>query len=495
MPNVSFIRPELARVLADYYLIRDCLGGETVIKAAGKKYLPIPNPDDTSKDNIARYAAYKTRAVFYNVTRRTLAGFIGQIFMRDPVVKIPDALKPVQEDINGEGLTLNQQAARACAYATAYSRAGLFVDYPTTEAEGGATVEQLRSGEIRPTVSIYAPWQVVNWRTTKIGAKNVLSLVVIAELYCVADDGFEMKNSGQFRVLRLNSAGEYTQEIWREPQPSTQDGDKPFKGNYQLLGGKTITVKGADGQPLKEIPFMFIGSENNDANVDVPNLYDMASINIAHYRNSADYEESCFVTGQPTPVITGLTEDWFKNVMKEVVSFGSRGGIPLPVGADAKLIQAEERTMLKEAMDSKQEQMIALGAKLVMPKEVQRTATEAKLDESSKGSVLSNIAKNVSAGYVWALQWCARFMGLAEEGIEYELNNDFDLSAMTVEQQNSVVTNWEKGALTFSEMRSVLKRAGQATEDDEKAQKEITKAQRDAMQFEADVNNQPPPAA
>jgi hypothetical protein len=147
---------------------------------------------------------------------------------------------------------------------------------------------------------------------------------------------------------------------------------------------------------------MFIGSENNDANPDNPNMYDLASLNIAHYRNSADYEEACYIVGQPTPVLTGLTEQWYKDILGGCVNFGSRGGIPLPVGASADLLQASENTMIKEAMEIKERQMVALGAKLVEQKQVQRTAFETKVEATSEGSILSSSAKNVSNAFVWA---------------------------------------------------------------------------------------------
>ena len=59
-------------------------------------------------------------------------------------------------------------------------------------------------------------------------------------------------------------------------------------------------------------------------------MYDLAVLNIAHYRNSADYEESCFVTGQPTVWASGLTEAWVEDVLKGELRLGSFGGIPLP---------------------------------------------------------------------------------------------------------------------------------------------------------------------
>lgn len=484
--NVAFIRPEIAAFMDAYYLIRDVIAGEITVKAAGVKYLPMPNAADTSLRNKERYKAYKARAVFYNVSRRTLQGLIGQIFQRPPVLKLPSLLKPIEANATGSGVNLTQLAKKACSLTLAYSRCGLFVDYPTTDGEGGASVADLEAGKVRPTLYIYSPMEIINWRTVDRGAEEVLSLVVIFERYCYNDDGFEMKQAGQFRVLRLDEAGLFVHELWREPTPTSSDGTKIPKGNYVIH--EVYLPKDKNGNRLDKIPFQFIGTENNDHNPDNPSFYDMATLNLAHYRNSADYEESCFITGQPTPVVTGLTQDWFKDVLKGELNFGSNGGIPLPENADAKLIQAEPNTMLKEAMDTKERQMVALGAKLVEQKTVQRTATEASLEASSEGSTLSSVAENVSNAFEWALKFAAELVGQSPEEVKYELNKDFDIARMSPEERRIVIEEWTKGAITFDEMRTVLRKAGTATEDDKKAKAQIAADTAEAMALQQPEN-------
>lgn len=479
MPNVSFARPEIAKLLPLYYLIRDAISGEPTIKDARTKYLPMPNAEDQSAENKARYDAYLKRAVFYNVARRTLFGLVGQVFMRDPVIKVPPLLEPLVANATGSGINLIQLAKKAVSFNLAYSRGGVLVDYPTTEENGGATIADLEAGSIRPTMYVYAPTEIINWRVINRGAEELLSLVVIFETWCVQDDGFEMKNAGQFRVLRLDEKGEYVHEVWREPQPTKADGTKIPKGNFSVH--EVYKPTDAQGNRLTEIPFMFFGSENNDPNADNPNFYDLASLNLAHYRNSADYEESCYIVGQPTPVLTGLTEEWVNNVLKGAVNFGSRGGIPLPAGADAKLLQAEPNTMLKEAMDAKERQMVALGARLVEQKEVQRTATEAELEAASEGSSLASATKNVSQAFEWGLKWAARWIGQPDSAVKFELNTDFDIARMSPEERQKVVEEWQKGAITFEEMRTSLRKAGIATEKDEIAKVKIAKDTAEAM--------------
>ena len=61
----------------------------------------------------AEYAAYKTRASFFNATSRTTGGFVGLIFRRAPFVRLPDAktgvglaLQRFENDVDLSGTTL-----------------------------------------------------------------------------------------------------------------------------------------------------------------------------------------------------------------------------------------------------------------------------------------------------------------------------------------------------------------------------------------------------
>jgi len=279
------MRDEIKERLEEYKLIEDCIHGEVKIKKGRTKYLPQPDAQNTSAENIARYDAYLVRAVFYNATRRTLAGLLGEIFAIDPVYKIPPQLQPTYEDATGGGVSAVQQAIVATHNVLAYSRAGLWVDFPqrptvkneeTGEDEDRPiTIEEVESGNFYPLIYVYEPWRVINWRNITRGSRVLLSLVVIEEDYEAKDDGFEIKTEKRWRVLRLDERGEYSIEIWykdaAEPQSRTYPTD-------------------STGKRLNEIPFKFVGARNNDANVDPPLLYDLASLNIAHYRNSADLE-------------------------------------------------------------------------------------------------------------------------------------------------------------------------------------------------------------
>lgn len=471
-PNVAFVREEVKKLQPSYDLIKDCIDGEPAIKCRKTKYLPVPNSLDVSPENVARYEAYRGRAVFYNVTQRTLAGLVGQVFMRAPVVEVPKLLEAILLDADGGGVSAEQLTKRATMFTVAFGRTGFLSDYPVLDVP--ATREQIDSGEVKPTINVYAPWDIINWRKIVIGSKEYYSLIVLQETYVESDDGFEMKKGKQWRVLRLIN-GVYEVTIWR------QSANRLF----EIIGAPAYP-KDSKGNSFTQIPFEFVGCENNDDVPDNPPLYDLASINVAHYRNSADYEESCYMVGQPTPYFAGLTEDWVKTVMGGSVGLGSRGAVPLPVGGTAGLLQVAPNTMPFEAMEHKERQMVALGAKLVEQSKVQRTATEAGIENTSEMSVLSSVAKNVSAAFKEALKWCADFVDASEVEIKFELNTDFDLAKMSPQDRQQLVSEWQAGAIAFEEMRANLRRAGVATLDDTEAKEKIAQEMASAVDLSMD---------
>lgn len=461
-PQVDFVREEITDLKPRYDLVRDCVAGQKKIKERGTEYLPQPNPSDTSDANKKRYDQYKERAQFYNVTGRTLAGLVGQVFRKDPVAVMPAQLEILKQDADGGGVGLDQQAKKALSQVIQFGRCGVLVDYPRTQ--GPATVADLEAGKVRPNIIVWNPWDVINWRVAVVGGQKLLTLVVISEQWVTDDDGFAAETDQRYRVLKLVN-GVYVVEIWE----ASEDKSAGF------IVTETFVPTDASGQPWKFIPFTFIGAENNDPTPDLPPLYDLATLNIGHYRNSADYEEACYMLGQPTPWGSGLTKEWVDDVLKGQINLGSRAFIPLPVGGQLGLLQIEANTMPKEAMEHKEKQMVALGAKLVEQRTTAQTATEAGFNEASETSVLSTAAKNVSAAYVSALKWAAQFVGAAGE-ISYALNTDFDKALSSPQDRAQLVAEWQANAISKTEMRKGLKRAGVAFQDDEEFQTEVDSA-------------------
>lgn len=464
-PNVDYMLPELAEQLAKYELIRVCLAGQEEVKKAGDKWLPRPNAADTSPENKARFDAYLLRAVFYNVVGNTVAGLTGQVFAAEPVSEFPEQMDPMWWDVTGTGVSMAQQAKRTLSSILAYGRCGLLTDFPKKNDDGSDfTREQVQSGEARPVIQFYGSTDVINWRYKIINSQSVLSLVVLNESYTIEDDGFEIKRGRCKRVLRLDENNEYIVDEWR---PMADDPEQGWVKQPPMM------PTDANGKRLTYIPFTFVGSQNNDSNVDRPPMYDMAVLNMAHYHNSADYEDSVYMVGQPTPYFAGLTKDWVDNVLGGVIQLGSRAAVPLPENGQAGLIQANANPMVKEAMDKKESQMIALGAQLVEDKQVQRTLGEAKMENAMVNSTLTSCAVNVSAAMEQCIKWACDFYGEESADVVYKLSTDFAIQKMSAQDRAQLIAEWQGGAISWSEMRGQLRQSGVATLDDDEAKEEI----------------------
>lgn len=481
--NIDYVLPEVVEAIKTWEQIRDVINGEAAVKKRGR-YLPYIMPSDKTEINKDRNAAYAARAVFYGVTKRTLKGMIGQVTAKPAVLTVPALLDSLQNDVDGGAVSIEQQSRQALSDSLSVGRLGLLTDYPMVDGlPARPTRADLLEGRIKPSIQYYFAEQIINWRVEMVDGLRKLTLVVLLEKYTKKDDGFKKEDADQWRVLRLVDK-EYVIQVYRKDEA----------GAFVVVPELSSKPLDASGKPFNEILFTVVGSDNNDPGIDDAPLEDMANLNIAHYRNSADHEESVFIVGQPTPVFAGMTKEWVEEVWgnKEVypygVAMGSRSPIPLPQGGSAELLQPNPNTLVFEAMKHKEEQMKALGAKLVEPKTGTRTLGEAQMDEASEASTLMSCAKNVSSGYTRCLKWAAMFAGApVTDDIGFELNTDFEISRMTVDQRRQLLAEWQAGAISTTEYRAILRRAGIATQEDEEFQEEVDAQTQKDMETQAQM--------
>jgi len=451
--KVDFIRGEVTRNQPDWNKVDDVVAGERRIESKGAVYLPKPNAADTSAENVIRYKAYLERAVFFNATGRTLEGLIGIAYGRDPEIVLPVALEFLLENADGAGVGLVNQSHRTLESVMKNGRAGLLVDFPAVNE----TVSKAQQTEqnIRAKIVQIAAGNIINWR---LNSRLELSLVVIAETVEVPA-GFGTDTVEQWRELALGfrmimPEGEidnqlkYVVRIWRKDQ------DK------KLFIFSEIVPKDSAGQVMNLIPFTFAGAIDNNCTVDKSPILDLTCLNIGHYRNSADYEESVFFVGQPTHVFSGLTQQWVEDVWKDAVYVGSRAAVPLPVGGSASMLQAAPNTLARDAMTSKEGQMVALGARLLTHGEAIKTAEQSRSETAASHSVLSLASDNVSAAYTKALSWAAQFTRKADGDVSFLINTDFIGLMADSNLVTAIVGSWQSGAIPTSDKNAALRLIG-----------------------------------
>lgn len=451
--EVTFEHPDYKAALPDWELVSTAASGERAVKAAGEKYLPKPNKGDKSVENQIRYEQYTARAMYYNATGRTLVGLCGVAFRKWPEIKLPESLSDFEGDVTGSGVPLVQHAQATLCEVVKAGRCGLLADYPRTT--GAVSRADQQRGGIQPTLSMYPAEAVINWRTRKRGSEVILDLVVLRETHESAD-GFELKQEPQYRVLRLAENDQYQVEIWRKVK--IKDG---FESWAEIVEERSIPTSGA-GRPWNLIPFQFVGATSNDPSVDPAPLLDLAVVNMAHYRNSADYEDSVYFCGQPQVALSGLDERWVEFLKEQGIYFGSRAYLPLPVGASADILQAQPNSLVEGAMKNKEAQMAALGARLLTPGSAnmsRKTATEVDSDDATAHSVLSLCCDNVSLAYKQVLEWAAIFAN-APTDVEFSIGTEFTAASVDAQLLTAMVSAVQAGTLPLSDFWARLRSGG-----------------------------------
>lgn len=499
MAKVDFRKKAYKTLLPVWLRIKDVLKPNGV-RNKGKTYLPQPNPTDKSEENQARYEQYVERAVFFDITARTLRGMCGQVFSRPMVVTLPDQLAVLENDVDGGGLALKQLAKRCVGAALSTGHCGVLVDHPNMSGE--ESLETIEDNRLLPKLLFFEEEEIINWDTAIIDGRQLLTLLVLEQQVTRRKNTFEEEEVPQYIVLRLlrpedlglNEEGEddpageadvsedldnaqvgvYVMEVWKRAKDTTDDDGT----SDEFVREFSVVPLMAGGAPFGEIPFQPIGWENNTIDPDDPPLAGMAELNIAHWRNSADYQESTHIAGQATPVLTGLTENWVKEILKGKIHLGSRAAIFLPEGGEAALLQAEANSAPKESMDMLKQDMVAIGARLIDPSTpLAQSATAAAIDAAEEVSVLTSAVENVTEGLNNCLWWAADYVGVdvpedldtrKESGPYVELNTDFAVNSMTPEERRQLLAEWQSDGITTTEYRRNLERGGiafQSTED------------------------------
>ncbi len=435
------------------------LAGDDTVKSAGVAYLPrLDSQTDTD------YAAYKSRACFFNATARTCDGFVGLIFRRDPTVKLPDrvsgvagALRVFTDDVDLMGTSILTYAKGVVGEVVGLGRCGTLVDW-----EG--------EGEQRAYVVRYTAEQIINWQTSRVNGRNVVTLVALSETITTpSNDGFEGKALEQIRVLRLvqaepatgNGDWHYTVEVWRKRLMR-----QIAFGLWQRSSPKWELVETRVplrlGKPLPLIPFVFHGPRFSTPDVDKLPLADIIAVNLDHFRLDADYKHGLHFTALPTAWVAGFDKE------SELRIGSSTAWVTDTVGAVAGFLEFKGQGLsaFEQAMDRDERLMAILGSKMLEPtKRVGETVEAIELRQSGENSVLQALALSVSDSISQVLRWVYWWNStepypedVDEKLVLLQLNTDFGAKGMSSLELAAAVAAWQAGAISRETMFDLFRK-------------------------------------
>ena len=498
---VDSTHPDYDANVFAWWRAREVFAGEDAIKAAGERYLP--RLDAQSDDE---YAAYKTRASFFNATARTAQGLLGLMFHKAPTIKLPDdGLSPTTLSRSSAGQFSPERrgssmAARALAEfvndadllgtrLTAYAknlaeevilvgRAGTLVDW---SPDAG-----------RAYAACYTAEQILNWRVERVNGRQAVTMVVLRETAeGQSSDDFESGCVEQIRVLRLVQAGpanedgsrgrsphrmedgahgvtrpteqSYVVEIWRRSLRAANAARgrarRMAKGNWELIEIRTPLRR---GKPLPLIPFMFHGPRHCQSCVDKLPLADIIAVNLDHYRLNADYKHGLHFTALPTAWVSGFD----KAANLRIGS--STAWVTETPGATAGFLEftGQGLTTFERAMDRDERLMAILGSRMLEEqKRVGETAQAIELRQTSENSVLMTLALSVSDSVSHVLRWIywwnsteASPETISEDLVLLQLNTDFSAKGLASDELTAIVAAWQAGAISRETMFDLFRR-------------------------------------
>lgn len=447
--------------------MRDVVAGEDQVQTKAEAYLPKLSGQDAEE-----YGAYVRRAGFYNATQRTVDGLSGMVFRKAPVTEIPGGMEEWTEDVTLDGVSLTNFAESLIEEVLVVTRAGILVDHPP--ASDNATRAQAQAENRRPFLKLYQAETIVDWRHGQVNNKAQLTQVRLKEIVetISQEDPFKTVQTEQYRVLDLIHEDDegnpvtpfYRQQVYAHTGTSWEVIDE--------------IVPQMNSAPLPYIPFVFVGARGTQWEVNKPVLLDLANVNLSHYRTMADLEHGAHYVALPTPYVFGVpkddqpaaigpTEIWTSAATDVTVGLLEFTG----QGLDA----------LENRRKSKEEQMAALGARMLAPEKRQAEAAETVgLRHSGEMSMLASLANAVSQALTEALAIARDWLNTGGE-VKIELNTDFMPVPMNPEMLKQLMAAWQGGALGFEDLHYNLQRG------------EIIREDRTAEDVQADAQDEQPP--
>lgn len=421
-------------------LLDDVLGGEDRMKEAKSKYVPRLT-DQTDSE----YNAYIKRGSFFNATARTQSALVGAIFRKPPQIEIDKSINDIS--IGSDGSSLKMLISKTASQVIGYGRSIALLDRPVMGGD--------------PYISIYDASQLINWRTTtdKDG-KTVLSFAVLKEEIELQDpqDEFKSIDVEFYRVLRLrNNPGDsisgseyvYTVEVWNRMKGSGRTRDAKFD---LVVPEFAPNISELDGE-IDYIPIIVFGPKYNSFDTEKSPLYDMAVLNVGHWRDSVDIQHGLHMTALPTPWASGLLPGVSLSdpTTKPKVQIGPGAFLLLPENARAGMIEFNGsgiKTYMVER-SNKQQQMAILGARMIEEsRQGVETAEHAKIRQSGESSTLLNIADAIGSGYATILDWYASWVGVRNPHSIVELNKDFIDSSVKSHEIIALMQLVQAGAMS-----------------------------------------------
>jgi len=437
----EFAHPDYAYWAPEWSLLRDTFLGEVEVKRKGVIYLPRLETQDTDE-----YQAYLDRAVFYNMVGRTVSGMIGTLFRRPAkFTGVPQRLEKGLKKIGKSNESLELVVKLVAQEIIHMGRVGVLLDM---DANGSAP----------PYLCSYISENIVDWETMDIDGRCVLSKIVLREIKISrASQGQSRQYFTTYRICKLVESSEtsngwaYVQEVYE---------NEGADASIDAAPSNVFTPKNR-GVPFSYIPFVFFGPYTNGPDVEKSPVYDIATLNLSHYRSYAHLEHGRFFTGLPIYYVQ-------VNGASDKSEYHLGPSTVWEVGPNEKpgVIEFNGHGLkfLESALDQKEQQVSSLGGRLLGFRSGSTAESDnvAKTKERNEQSTLLNVSSTLDTGFTQLLQWWLVWQDVpaaeAEKAL-VESNKDFLFDNISAREFRAIHAMYTDGILPIEVVHDYLRRA------------------------------------
>lgn len=329
------------------------IAGQAYVKQLGTKFLKSTYGMDRNWVEWGQesYESYKDRARFPDIAQESLEGMLGVMFGNEPNGDL-------DEVVTQDGLTL-LQLARYIAVEV-FTKGGIVL-----------VVDKDEKGEYN--IVTYDIRSFINW---KEGSDGKPTLGVFEEQKFIESNEFAHDTEAQYRVFTNGLIRVYDKE---ENIVNTFEGPS-------------------------EVPIIPIGAVDCSCGIDRPPVTRIVECSLAAYRNSADYQMAMYLTSQPTPWSSGVSESQYKKNSNSGIGSSSHWYLGKEPNARCGYMEFQGNGIaaLKVSQDHEIATAAEYAVKLIHVSGVE-SADAKRIRESAQKSTLSMMADSISIGINKAL--------------------------------------------------------------------------------------------
>jgi hypothetical protein len=409
------------------------------------------------------------------LTSKTLNGLASVATVQAPIIELPDELKYLLEDADGNGLTLVQTYNQTIRENLAYGRALLLVDIVN------------KNDKDRFVILLVRATSAFDWgRSTSSKSKTALEYVVI-ETYELNPDFDPVNAYAAPRYIKVQSYHHLNNGVYTVTKYRSIDG--------KYLEPETI-VPQYMGKTLNFIPAVFVGAVDNSPDVDPSPVKPIVEAEIGIFQSYCRLEHA--LAGSAEPFLHGSGMD-----PEEIPSYVGAGSfIATPViGSKLEFVQPDGEVfkIIIEQIEGHFQTAQESGASLLGARKNTSESGEAlRLRQANITAPLKIIVHNVGQALslllqiidFWRLSTSVEFTGDSEE-VRFEPNRDFATFSLTANEIIALLQSWQGRAISHTTYLDNMRRSG-FLQPGETVEDEIERMKREGELFvpvECDVAN------